>query len=185
MVLPSATTTQFGAGTGTFPEEGNLYRLVSATGINPGTINTNNVLAVYSLPASSLDQALRGLTVTAAGSFGATANNKTVNLVWNPTTAVVGSAVVGGTTIASTGVVATNGGGWWISGNVFKTGAAGSNTQTLTSNGAIAGSTHLGTTSPLTAAAVESGAILVAVTGDAVTATTDIALWFAEINAMN
>ncbi len=185
-VEPSSMLTQFGGGTASFPEEGNISRQISAAGIQPGATGADNVLAVFTLPASSLDQAGRGLTISAIGSFGATANTKTVKLIWNPSTAVVGSTVgAGGTVIATTGAVTTNGGGWQLSGNVFKYGAAGSNTQLVTSNGAIAGAAHLGTTSPALATATESGAILIAVTGNAATAVSDIALNWLEINAMN
>lgn len=183
--LPSTTNTFFGGGTGTFLEEGNVSRLQSVAGVIPGSTGNDNVLAVYAMPANSFDIAGRGVTITAGGSLGATANNKTIKIIFNATTAVVGSAVTGGTTIASTGVVATNGGGWWIGANVFKAGAAGSNTQVAISNGTIVGTAHGGTTAPTFPVAVENAVILIAITGNAATAATDIVLNWAEFNAMN
>lgn len=154
---------------------GLLSRQISSTGVNPGATGADNVLAAYSLPAKVLDVASRGLYVSAWGSFAATANNKEVKLIWNPATAVVGSTVgAGGTVLADTGVVATNNGGWFVGGNATKYGANGSNTQLCTSDGAIAGAVHAGMSKPALATATESGAILVAVTGNATTAATDI-----------
>lgn len=182
----SAQNTQFGSGNASFPEEGNVNRQISATGVNPGATGADNVLAVYSLPANSFDVSGRGLYIQAQGSFGATGNNKRIKIIWNPSTAVVGSTVgSGGTLVCDTGTVTTNGGGWQVSGMVFKYGAAGSNTQICMNNGAIAGSSHLGTAAPVTATATESGAILIAITGNATTAASDIVFNWLEINAMN
>lgn len=154
---------------------GLLSRQISSAGVNPGATAADNVLAVYSLPAKAFDLAKRGLYISAWGSFAATANNKTVKLLWNPSTAVVGSTVgSGGTLLATTGVVATNNGAWFVGGNVTKYGAAGSNTQLCTSDGAIAGTVHAGMSLPALATATETGAILIAVTGNAATAATDI-----------
>jgi hypothetical protein len=173
---PSNVQTQMGASTATFNEEGNLNVQLSSAGVNPGATAADNVIAAFTVPASVFDKLARGLTITGWGSFGATGNNKRVKIIVNPTTAVVGSTVgTGGTTVADTGTVTTNGGGWMISGNVFKYGAAGSNTQLATSNGAWGGGAHLGGSAPATMAATESGSILVAITGNATTATTDIA----------
>ena len=184
-VEPSGMLTQFGSSTASFPEEGNINRQISSAGVQPSSTAADIVLAVYSLPASAFDVLGRGLTITAAGAFGATANNKTVKLIWNPATAVVGSAVgAGGTTFCTTGVVNQNGGGWQVMGTVFKYGAAGSNTQLCVNNGAV-GTTHFGVTAPALAAAVESGAILIAVTGNAATAASDITYNWLEVNAMN
>jgi hypothetical protein len=82
------------------------------------------------LPASSFDVFGRGLSITAAGRSGPTnATNKTIRLFWGCTAAVVGSTVSGGTIIADTGVQTTVNAGWMLTANVFKFGAAGSNTQ--------------------------------------------------------
>jgi len=183
---PAGIVTQFGSGTALMGEEGNINRQISAAGVQPGATGADNVIAVYSLPANSFDVNGRGLTITAMGSFGATGNNKRIKLFFNPATAVVGSTVgAGGTLLADTGTVTTNGGGWMVSGNVFKYGATGSNTQLATSNGAISGAVHNGVSAPAAATAVESGAILIAVTGNATTAASDILFQWLEVNAMN
>ena len=186
---PATTQTFFGSGTGTFLEEGTLGRSISQSGINPGSTGNDNVLAVISIPANSFDGVgNRGVTIVAKGSLGANANSKRIKLVANPATAVVGSAVVGGTVIEDTGAQTINGGGWWISADIFKTGAANSNTQIATSNGKIMGnaaSAHLGCQAPTALTATENGTILVAVCGNAATLTTDIALNTAYATAMN
>lgn len=183
---PSNEVTQFGASTtALMAAEGNINRQISSAGVQPGATGADNVLAVYSIPASALDQANRALTITAAGGFGATANSKTVKLIFNPATAVVGSTVgSGGTVLCTTGAQTQNGGGWQLQGTVMKYGTAGSNTQLCVNNGAV-GTTHFGVTAPALSTAVESGAILVAVTGNAATAVSDIVFNWLEVNAMN
>lgn len=184
--LPSAIQTYFGGGLGSFPEEGNISRQISAAGINPGATAADNVLAVYSIPANSFDAAGRGLIIQALGSFAANGNNKTVKIIFNPATAVVGSTVGGGgTTVATTGVSAGNGVGWQLGANIFKYGALGSNTQFTVQTAAIVGTALGGIGVPVNAAAVESAAILIAVTGNAATTATDIIFNFLEVNAMN
>ncbi len=185
-VEPASMLTQFGGGTASFPEEGNVNRQISSAGVNPGTTGADNVLAFYSLPASSFDVSGRGIQVTAAGSFGATGNNKRIKIIFNPATAVVGSTVGGGgTTVADTGTVATNGGGWSLSANIFKYGATGSNTQIGIHNQAQIGAATAALLAPSLITATESGAILIAVTGNATTAASDIVFNWLEINAMN
>ena len=95
------------------------------------------MLAVYTLPGNAFDLAGRGISITAAGSFAATGNNKRLRIVFNATTAVVGSTVTGGSIICDTGTIAQNGGGWQLMASVFKSGAAGSNTQIGIHNQAI------------------------------------------------
>jgi hypothetical protein len=186
---PSGIQTQFGSGTGTFLEEGLVNRQVSATGVQPGGTAADNVLAVFSLPANSLDGiSNRGLSITAQGSFGATANNKTLKIIWNPASAVVGSTVgAGGTVVATSGVVATNGGTWLLQGAVFKYGAANSNTQICFNQGTVNGAVHggVGTSAPALATATENGAILIAITGNAATVASDIVFNLLTILAQN
>lgn len=186
---PSNEVTQFGSSTtALMAAEGNINRQVPgvAGAVAPGATGADNVVAVYSIPANCFDAANRGITITAAGQFAANANNKRIKLWFNPASAVVGSTIgAGGTLLSDTGVVATNGGGWEIGGNVFKRGAAGSNTQTCTSNGAVAGGVHVGVVAPADATAVENAAILVAVTINNTTAVGDSSLVWLEVNAMN
>jgi hypothetical protein len=113
-------------------------------------------------------------------------HTKDIKIIFNPTTAVVGSTVgTGGSTVCDTGVVTTSGGGWQVSAFVYKYGAAGSNTQMGLNSGSIAGVAHLGTATPVLITATESGAILVAVTGNATTTASDIVFNFLEVNALN
>jgi hypothetical protein len=184
-VMVADTLNIFGRGLGaTFKDSGNLNVQVSSAGINPGGTAADNVLASFLLPANCLDLVGRGLYVTASGSFAATGNNKTIKLLWNPATATVGSTVgAGSSLICSTGVTAQNGGGWLVSGQVFKYGAA--SHQILMNTGTAVGTTHQGTAAPVLATADETTAIWIAVTGNAATAATDIVFNFLMIDAMN
>jgi hypothetical protein len=176
----------FGGGAAVSGVEGNINTQISSAGVNPGATAADNVLAVYSIPAATFDQAGRGVQITAAGSFAATGNNKRVKIIVNPATAVVGSTVgASGTTICDTGTVATNNTGWQLQGSVFKYGAAASNTQIGIHNQAQIGAAVASMLAPSLITATESGAVLVAVTGNATTAATDIVFNFLEINAMN
>ena len=182
---PPNCSTQFGKGGAVFYEEGNLIRNVSA-GISPGTINNDNVLAVYTLAANSFDISGRGLNFVAEGSVANNTNSKRLKLWFGATTAVVGSAISGGTLIADTGAYTTTGAaGWILEANVFKYGITGSNTQVALHAAAQIGSTVGSLLVPTLLTGTESGPIIVAVTGNAVTATTDIVMNFFEINAMN
>jgi hypothetical protein len=175
----------FGNGSGQFGLEGNLAAQVSA-GVNPAATGADKVLAVYALPANSLDQAGRGIAIAAAGGWAANGNTKRVKIIVGAASAVVGSTIgSGGTTIADTGAVTDNGVGFSLAASVFKYGAAGSNTQQGIHNAAQSGSTIGALLTPSALTLVESSVILVAVTGNATTATTDIALNLMEINACN
>ena len=175
----------FGGGTATFPGEGNISRQVSGAGINPATTGNDNVLAVFSLPAGSFDIAGRGLTITAAGSCPEAINTKDIKIIFGATTAVVGSAVTGGVAIADSGAFTAGTGGWQISASVFKYGAAGSNTQLGLHTAFQVKSTLGPLLTPVALTATESGAILIAVTGNATTAVANIVFNWLEINAMN
>lgn len=184
--VPASEATQFGLGSASMAAEGNVNRQISSAGVSPGATGVDNVLAFFSIPPNSFDAAGRGLSFTAQGSFGATANNKDVKLIFNPATAVVGSTVgAGGVTIADTAVVATNNLGWSLQANVFKYGAANSNTQIGLHQQAQIGAAVAAMLKPSLIAAVENAAILIAVTGNAATAASDIVFNFLEVNAMN
>lgn len=148
---------------------GNASVQISAAGQGNGADTTDDVLFTYALPASALDIAGRQVTITAAGKFAATANNKRVKLWWGTTTQTVGAAVAGGTLIADSGVVTTNNGGWTASVQVSKYGAAGSNTQIATNAQVVAGTSHLGTAVPVALTAAENGVINITVTGSSST----------------
>jgi hypothetical protein len=184
-MTPTGSLCQFGAGSAVSGENGNINVQASAAGINPGATGVDSVLAVFSLPANSLDAANRVLQIVASGSFGATANNKRIKIIFGATAAVVGSTVTGGAAIADTGVVTTDGGGWQIAATVIKTGAKGSNTQLGVHNQAQVGAAVSALVAPQALTAVESSPILIAITGDAVTVASDIAFNFLEVNAAN
>jgi hypothetical protein len=186
---PNNTQVQAGSSTALIRSAGNINTQVVAAGVIPGATGADNVLAVFSLPANFFDGLAgtnRGISITAQGKFAATANNKQVKIIFNPATAVVGSTVgAGGTTVADTGVVATNNLGWSVQANIFKTGAAGSNTQLALHQQAQAGSTVGPLLAPTATAAVENAPILIAITGNATTVASDIVFNFLEICAMD
>lgn len=175
----------FGSGTAKLMCAGNISTQVSATGISPAATGADKVLAVFSLPANSFDIAGRTIQIQAEGGFGSNGNNKQIKLIFNATTAVVGQTVSGGTTVADTGTVTTNGGGWALSAEICKYGNPGSNTQMAVHQQAQVGGAVSALLAPAALTATESGAILIAVTGNATTTATDIALNFLQIFAQN
>jgi hypothetical protein len=183
---PNSEVTQAGLSTATIAAEGNVNRQIFAVpGVN-GSVGGDYVMAVYTLPALAFDTLGRGITITAQGSFGGNTNNKTIKIIFNPTTAVVGGTVgSGGNTIATTGVVTTNGSGWSLQANVFKYGALGANTQLGIHQAAQCAAVVQALTVPQNLTATESSAILIAVTGNCGTTVGDIALNFWEVNFMN
>lgn len=156
-----------------------LFQQTSAAGVGPGATAADNVIASMALPANAFDKAGRGIIIVAAGSFAANGNNKTLKLIVNPASAVVGSTVgASGTTIISTAVITTNGGGWHLTGHVFKYGLPGSNTQ-IGQGSSIVGpasqaSGAVQVTAPALITATESGVIWLALTANCATATTDV-----------
>ena len=187
-VEPSSNLEQFGSGTATMLSEGNIYHYASG-GTNPAGTGSDYVVAAYTIPANSLDGLAgtnRGLAFNAYGGFANNSNAKRAKILFNPTAAVLGSVVSGGTLIADTGAYSTTGAvGWNVSAQVFKYGAVGSNTQYGQETGVIIGTTHGGMGVPLALNAVESGPIIIAVTANATTAATDITLSSFSINACN
>lgn len=180
---PSNEVTQFGQSSALMAEEGNINRQISTAGVQPASTGADIVLAVYSLPANAFDVAGRGINVQAAGSSVNNGNTKRMKIIYNATTAVVGQAVTGGTVIADSGAITTAGGGWSLTANVFKASAA--NTQLSIHEAAQAGSVIGPLVAPSTTTAPENAAILIAVTGNAASATTDITFNFLDVNAMN
>lgn len=160
-------------------------QILAAAGASPTATGADKVLAVYKLPAGSLDAAGRALRVRAAGTFAATANNKLVKIVFNATAPVVGGTLSGGTVVATTGTVATNDGGWELDGLIYKRGIGGANTQTVQMTGGSAKAVALGAGKPADAAAVESGDIWLALVGNATTAASDITWNLFEISGCN
>ena len=64
--MTATLSEEFGNGVSTFGLSGNLASVASA-GVNPGATGADNVLAVFSLPAGSLDQAGRVVEICATG----------------------------------------------------------------------------------------------------------------------
>jgi hypothetical protein len=187
ILVPAGSLFQFGKSGGDFGASGNLNTSISGAGVSPGATGADNVLAVFTLPANAFDVASRGINISAAGSFANNAHTKDCKIIFNPSTAVVGSTVgSGGTTIADTGSFSTAANvGWSLEANVYKYGAAGSNTQLGIHAAAQIGATVGTLLIPTLITATESGAILIAITGNAGTTATDILLNFAELFLMN
>jgi hypothetical protein len=184
---PSTVATQFGSGTGTFLEEGNLYRYADGTGVQAAATAADKVVLSYTLPANSLDGVgFRGLYCQFSGDFATNGNTKQCKIIFNPSTATVGSTVgSGGTVIADTGASTGSNVGWVLEGQVYKYGAANSNTQVTQELSTIVGTTHGGCAKHVNATATENAAIFVAFTINCTTATTDATGYAANINALN
>lgn len=163
---------------------GNIYCKPLAAAVNPGGVAGDYVLDFLALPAGSLDAVGRGLEIFAQGNVATGTNTKQIKLWWNVTAPVIGSLVSGGTLIADTGSYSTTGAtGYSISARVFKT-------ATLNSQLCMSAYTQIGVAlaaqaACVVAAAVESGAINIAVTGAAGTTATDIAHFFMQVKALN
>jgi hypothetical protein len=186
VVTNADSLTLFGKGAAVFKGSGNFKPQLSVPGISPGATGADNVLAVYTIPAGSFDTAGRGISIVAQGSFAANGNTKQVRIIVNPASAVVGSTVgAGGTVVADTGPVTTNGGGWCLAAAVYKYGANGSNTQIGYHQQSQTGATIGALLAPSPIAANESAPILVAITGNATTTATDILLQSLSVGASN
>jgi hypothetical protein len=200
--LPSAVRTIFGSAApnspfGAFLEEGNLYRNIAASIGANGADTTDDILGGVQLPAGVFDVLGRGIAITAAGKSGATANaGKGIKLWANPTMAgqtISGGVISGGTVtgagagvkLLDSGATAINNKGWQLNGNLFKYGAAGSNTQWFQGS-TILDITHGGVILPLLTTLPENAPINLVLTGNsAQSGAADIVLQFLELNAMN
>jgi hypothetical protein len=182
-----------------FLEEGNLYRAVGNSIAGNAADASDDVLAGIVIPAGAFDIAGRGLCITAQGMTGATTNNKRFKIVVNPTLVgqtvtngvISGGHITAGTVICDSGAwvngtTPNNNVGWSAQANLFKYGAAGSNTQ-YAQGMAILGGTHGGVQAAVFPGLTESAAINVVVTGSSYTssAANDLVLNFFEVNAMN
>lgn len=199
---PASMLTLFGglalsANFATFREEGNLYRLIGNPIAGNAADTTDDIVGGIGLDAGAFDVAGRGLCITAQGKFGAAANNKRFKLWANPAMSgqtVTAGVISGGTvTGAGSGVLLYDSGvqtgnnvGWSLIGNLFKYGAAGSNTQYFQAM-PIFGATHGGITLPVFSTLTESAIINLVITGASPTtgAANDVVLTFFEVNAMN
>jgi hypothetical protein len=186
----SASLFQFGNGGANFSAAGNLTQVAygNTSGVTPAALAADNVLAVYSLPPNSFDKLGRLISVTAQGQFVNNANVKTAKIIYNPSTAVVGSTVgTGGTVIATTSAYSTSGAtfGWQLEASICKYGALNSNTQSAQQTASIVGTVHQGVSAAANVSGTENASILIAVTGNAATASGDIMMTFFEVCASN
>ena len=177
--------TLFGSSTASLLKEGNINVQTSSAGVSPGATGADNVVAVYTLPASAFDVAGRTLQIVAAGSFASNGHTKEIKIFAGCAAAVVGSTVSGGTAIADTGAVTTSGGGWQIMANVSKYGAAGSNTQIAIHSQAQVGAAVSALLAPQLLTMTESAAIIIAITANCTTTASDVVFNWLEVNAAN
>jgi hypothetical protein len=186
---PSNMRTYFGRGTGTLLAEGSLVRQLGNPLAGNSADTTDDVLASYTLPASSFDVSGRGLCITARGTTAPTSNDKRVKLWFDAK--ISAGVVVDGSVIADSGpwvntLMPNNNVGWQLTSNVFKLGSPGSNTQ-YAQGSAILGAIPAGVSLPVFPTAIEAGAIVIALTGSSYSsgAANDlVANWF-EVSAMN
>lgn len=204
ILLPAAIQGLFGGAVvgatfSAFNLEGNLYRNVGNPIAGNAADATDDILGGVVIPAGAFSAAGKGLCITAQGITGATTNNKRFKLFLNPTMTgqtvtagvISGGHVTAGTAVCDSGAwangtTANNAAGWLALVNLFKYGAAGSNTQ-YAQGSFITGTLHGGILAPSFLALTESAAINVVVTGSSYTtsAASDVILNFLEVNAMN
>jgi hypothetical protein len=149
---------------------------VSAAGINPVNLGEDNVLAAYTLPASSLIDNGGGISIEAFGSFSiySPMNSKRIRIYIGCTAATVGSAVSGGTLIADSGEVWAGNTGWSLSAEIVKYGMSGSNTQFSVHKATQIGTAPTPLLAPIALTLTEADTALIAVTGNARTTQADI-----------
>ena len=162
---PSNMRAYFGGGTGTLLAEGSLVRQLGNPLAGNSADTTDDVLASYTLPASSLDVSGRGLCLTARGMTGPTSNDKRVKLWFDAK--ISAGMVIGGSVIADTGawvdtMMPNNNVGWQLTSNVFKLGPR---LETLRQGSAIPGGVHAGIGLLVFPTGIEAGAIVIALTG--------------------
>jgi hypothetical protein len=185
--IPAGSLSQFGKSGGAFGLSGNIITQISAAGVVPGATGADNVIAAYTLPANAFDAAFRGINLVAMGTMASSSHTNTIKMIINPASATIGSTVgASGTTIASLTVSTTAAaGGWALEANIYKYGAAASNTQLAIHTASQSGSTIYALTAPSLLTATESSSMLIAITGNAGTTAADIAFNFLEIFVMN
>lgn len=184
---------------GTLKTEGNIFRSISGAGVGNAADTTDDIIGGIALDAGAFDIAGRGLCITAQGTTGATTNNKRFKLFLNPTMSgqtvtnglITGGHVTAGTPIVDSGTwvngtTANSAAGWQAICQLFKYGAAGSNTQ-LAQGSPILGILHGGIQAAQALTLTESGIINIVVTGASYTtgAANDVLLQMFEVNAMN
>ncbi len=176
---------QGGGSSAYFGDQGNLFVSAGAA-VNPAATAGDIVVASFPLPPLVFDQAGRSIAFEAYGTTAANANVKTAKIIVNCTTAVIGSAVSGGTTIASiTSGAANVSGGWFMGAQLTKYGIMGSNTQVAVHFAGQLGATPIVLVAPQALTFAENGIILCALTLNAATTATDISYSTFMLNMMN
>lgn len=174
--LKSSTATSLGntmSDTGTLNLQLNSGLTVSGAGLSSTSVDI--AVAVYQLPASSLDQFGRGININAGGSvLTTTASAKRFKIFVSNNTLSVGSIVTSTAAViviadSSAVSVTTGGQGWQLTANLYKTGTAGSNTQLAVHESGQVGLTPSGLQAPSSLTLTESSTIFIAVTMNEVT----------------
>jgi hypothetical protein len=181
--MSSNAKQQFGRGGNSSPGGGNIFNFASSTGlaVAAGHTGADAVILVFPLSPGSFDINGRTLIITASGTL-ANAGAKDIKMIWNPSTAVVGTTVgTGGTVVADTGSATVSSGGWQMSATIVKVGA---NSQMCIHQQAQLGSVVSPLLAPTVSSAVDTGTILFAVTANVVTIA-DVTMNFFQICAMN
>ena len=176
-VVPGGAANQVPLGLTNVKASGNLWMQTPAGGKAPAGTGSGYIVALATIPANAFDAANRNVTISANGNFAANGNNKAISIVVNPTAPAVGSVVSGGTTIAASGTVATNGSAWALAADIIKTGANGSNTQTALHQSAVCGSVVEVLTACQSLTLPENAAITVAIVINNTTTAGDATLW--------
>jgi hypothetical protein len=173
-----------GAGVGTMNDQGNIFAANMAL-TSPAGLSADTVMASFTIPPLTFDIANRGMVFEAYGGSTSSANAKVVKIIVGCTAAVVGSAVSGGTTIATIPSFTTITGGWFIGAQVFKYGITGSNTQIATHFAGQVGGTAQALTAPTALTLTENAGILCAVTLNVAVTASDLQFCTFICNMMN
>jgi len=176
-VVPGGAPNQVPLGLSNVKASGNLWMQTPAGGKAPAAASGNYIVAVATIPANAFDVANRNVTISANGNFAANGNNKAISIVVNPTAPAIGSVVSGGTTIAASGTVTTNGSAWALAADIIKTGATGSNTQTALHQSSVCGAVTEVLTACQSLTLPENAAITVAIVINNTTTAGDTTLW--------
>jgi hypothetical protein len=163
-------------------DDGNIAVDNPAAGRSPSATALDKILSLMTIPANGFDIANREVQINAYGNC-PNANAKTLKIIINPTTPVLGATVSGGTTIASFTSSAT--GGFAIGAIVSKYGNPGSNTQNCIHEAAQVGGTVGALVAPSQTTFPENATITVAITGNSSTTNGDVVFNFGQIFAMN
>ena len=171
-----------GSGSGTFSRSGNIATNISSAGVSPAATGSDYVVAFVAVPANSFDGLSgtnRSVQAQAAGSFASNSHTKEVKIQVSNTLPVVGNAISNATAIADSTAITTSGGGWQLTAELSKYGAANSNTQIAIHNLAQGvGAVALLTPQFLTL--TENATIYVAVTANCTTTASDVVFNFLQ-----